>query len=100
VQFVKFHEIHRRFDCFLPRFEFKNRKSADDLLGLREPYAAELAKESKLYEDTLAAARQDLRAAEKFADHYRGLRRKYECAARYPWLPVAPEPLPPRWPVD
>src|SRR6516225_7893017 len=34
--FVKFHEIHRRFDCLLPRFELKNCKSADNFLGLRE----------------------------------------------------------------
>src|SRR5262249_45521471 len=36
VLFVMFNKIPRRFDCLLPRFELKNRKSADDLLGLHE----------------------------------------------------------------
>src|SRR5436309_1037307 len=30
------------------------------------------------------------------AAYYAALRRKYERAARYPWLPVAPDPPPPQ----
>jgi hypothetical protein len=36
-----------------------------------------------------------LEEAAKWADYHAGLRRKYERAARYPWLPVAPDPPPP-----
>jgi hypothetical protein len=31
----------------------------------------------------------------RFANHFAGLKAKYERAARYPWLPVEPDPPPP-----
>jgi hypothetical protein len=33
---------------------------------------------------------------DRFRDHYLGLARKYRIAARRPWLPVEPDPEPPR----
>lgn len=39
----------------------------------------------------------DLRARDahyRLMDHYDGLKAKYERAARYPWLPVEPDPSP------
>jgi hypothetical protein len=33
---------------------------------------------------------------ERLRDHYLGLARKYRFAARRPWLPVEPDPKPPR----
>jgi hypothetical protein len=35
-----------------------------------------------------------IKASQKQADYHGRLRRKYERAARYPWLPVAPDPPP------
>lgn len=38
----------------------------------------------------------ELAQLSKVVDHHRGLRMKYSRAARYPWLPVAPDPPVPK----
>jgi hypothetical protein len=52
------------------------------------------------FADTFAAAARKERAGERryraLARYHVELRRKYERAARYPWLPVAPDPPEPR----
>jgi hypothetical protein len=40
--------------------------------------------------------RNQLEDAERRSDHYGALEAKYERAARYPWLPVAPDPPEPK----
>jgi hypothetical protein len=51
------------------------------------------------HSSNLEAARgndSENRKYKRIADHYLALRRKYERAARYPWLPVAPDPAEPK----
>ena len=40
--------------------------------------------------------REDAEQATRRAAYHASLKRKYERAARYPWLPVEPDPPPPK----
>jgi hypothetical protein len=40
---------------------------------------------------------EDLKYEHKWEAYHRGLRTKYEHAARYPWISVAPDPPEPGW---
>jgi hypothetical protein len=43
-------------------------------------------------EESLKGLRDVVRWCDALADHYEALSRKYDSAARSPWLPVAPDP--------
>jgi hypothetical protein len=57
--------------------------------------AADAAESAEAAGPAIAAYEVAARAAGTMADHYALLGKKYERLARHPWLPVAPDPLPP-----
>jgi hypothetical protein len=89
-------ELHRHAQArglggaILPRPMFEALMDSDDLRsGCGWANYRGVRFEGKERLSTLGAA------LEQMAAHHAALRRKYERAARYPWLPVAPDPPPP-----
>jgi hypothetical protein len=56
----------------------------------------ELRSEVELLRRRAAKERQEADQVRDLAEHYGSVRRKWVRAARYPWLPVAPDPPLPR----
>jgi hypothetical protein len=87
---------HRQYALYL----LEQTKSDEKLMAADSPVEdignESLTQASKELEKNFAGQASDdfgrvVRAAAK-ADYYAALARKYERAARYPWLPVEPEP--------
>ena len=66
--------------------------AADETGSLRQMMGGTVDDVKRVYERIHASSVSDLRRYTAAHEYYRLLERKYQRAARYPWLPVEPDP--------
>jgi hypothetical protein len=71
-------------------------RSSAETLAPSVAKADELAARDTGYRITATDDRRAMKRCRAMADYNAALRRKYERGARYPWLSVPPDPLPPK----
>jgi hypothetical protein len=84
-----------RHDYFLSRLEYHARRE-EEAVRLERAYTkmVEHAERAGLLGDRL---RRDREQVSQGVEYHSAMARKYRRAARYPWLPVEPDPSEPDW---